>query len=46
MRPAAIDCLSRRHPDLKILMAHYGNPWWEEAWKITWSSPNVYADLC
>jgi predicted TIM-barrel fold metal-dependent hydrolase len=46
MRPAAIDRLSRRHPDLKILMSHYGNPWWEEAWKITWSVPNVYADLC
>jgi predicted TIM-barrel fold metal-dependent hydrolase len=45
MRPAAIDCLSRRHPDLKIIMAHYGNPWWEEAWKITWSVPNVYADM-
>ena len=45
MRPAAIDCLSRRHPDLKIIMAHYGNPWWEEAWKITWSTPNVYADM-
>jgi len=45
MRPAAVDCLSRRHPDLKIIMAHYGNPWWEEAWKIAWSTPNVYADL-
>ncbi len=45
MRPAAIDCLSRRHPDLKIIMAHYGNPWWEEAWKMAWSAPNVYADL-
>jgi predicted TIM-barrel fold metal-dependent hydrolase len=45
MRPAAIDCLSRRHPELKIIMAHYGNPWWEEAWKITWSVPNVYADM-
>ena len=45
MRPAAIDCLSRRHPDLKIIMAHYGNPWWEEAWKITWSNPLVYAEL-
>ena len=45
MRPAAVDCLSRRHPDLKIIMAHYGNPWWEEAWKITWSTPNVYADM-
>ena len=45
MRPAAIDCLSRRHPELKIIMAHYGNPWWEEAWKIAWSTPNVYADM-
>jgi predicted TIM-barrel fold metal-dependent hydrolase len=45
MRPAAIDCLSRRHRTLKILMAHFGNPWWEEAWKITWSTPNVYAEL-
>jgi len=45
MRPAAIDCMGRRHPDLKILMAHFGNPWWEEAWKILWSVPNVYAEL-
>lgn len=45
MRPAAIDCMSRRHPELKILMAHFGNPWWEEAWKIMWSTPNVYAEL-
>jgi len=45
MRPAAVDCLSRRHPELKILMAHFGNPWWEEAWKIMWSNPTVYAEL-
>lgn len=45
MRPAEVDRVSRRYPDLKIVMAHYGNPWWEEAWKITWSNPNVYADL-
>jgi len=45
MRPAAVDCMSRRHPDLKILMAHFGNPWWEEAWKIMWSVPNVYAEM-
>lgn len=45
MRPAAVESLSRRHPDLKICMAHYGNPWWEEAWKVTWSTPNAYADL-
>ena len=45
MAPAAIDCMSRRHPDLRIFMAHFGNPWWEEAWKIMWSVPNVYAEL-
>jgi predicted TIM-barrel fold metal-dependent hydrolase len=45
MRPAAVDSLARRHRDLKILMAHFGNPWWEEAWKITWSNPKAYAEL-
>jgi predicted TIM-barrel fold metal-dependent hydrolase len=45
MRAAQIDAIARRFPDLRILMAHFGNPWWEEAWKISWSHPNVYADL-
>ena len=45
MRPAAIDRIVRVFPDLKILMAHFGNPWWEEAWKIISSHKNVYADL-
>lgn len=45
MRAAEIGTLSRRFTDLKILMAHFSNPWWEEAWKICWSRPNVYADL-
>lgn len=46
MRPAAIDRIARVFPDLKILMAHFGNPWWEEAWNVIHSFPNVYADLC
>lgn len=45
MRPSKIDRIARRFPDLRILMAHYGNPWWEECWKITVSHKNVYADL-
>lgn len=45
MRPSAVDSMARRHPKLKILMAHFGNPWWEEAWKITWSNPLVHAEL-
>jgi len=45
MRAAHIDAVARRFPTLKILMAHFSNPWWEEAWKVSWSKPNVYADL-
>lgn len=45
MRPAAIDRIVRGFPDLKILMAHFGNPWWEEAWKMISSHKNVYADF-
>lgn len=45
MRAAEICTISRRFPELKILMAHFSNPWWEEAWKISTSRPNVYVDL-
>ncbi len=45
MRAAQVEVISRRFPDLKILMAHFSNPWWEEAWKVCWSKKNVYADL-
>jgi hypothetical protein len=45
MRAAQIEAIARRFPDLTILMAHFSNPWWEEAWKVSLSTPNVYADL-
>jgi predicted TIM-barrel fold metal-dependent hydrolase len=45
MRASQIDVIARRFPELKILMAHFSNPWWEEAWKVSWSNKNVYADL-
>lgn len=45
MRPASIDRVVRGFPDLKILMAHFGNPWWEETWKMISTHRNVYADL-
>lgn len=45
MRPAALDRIARAFPDLKMLLSHFGNPWWEEAWKILASVENVYADL-
>ena len=45
MRAAEIDLIARRFPGLRMVMAHFSNPWWEEAWKVSWSNPNVYADL-
>jgi uncharacterized protein len=45
MRPVALDRIARYFPELKILMAHFGNPWWEEAWKISSSHKNIYADF-
>lgn len=45
MRPSTLDRISRAFPKLKILMAHFGNPWWEEAWKMIKSHKNIYADL-
>jgi hypothetical protein len=45
MRAAQVETISRRCPDLKILMSHYSNPWWEEAWKVSWTKKNVFADL-
>ena len=45
MAPARLDRIARAFPNLKILMAHFGNPWWEEAWKICSSHKNIYADL-
>lgn len=45
MRPAAIDRVARAFPDLKILMSHFGNPWWEETWTVMKAHKNVYADF-
>ncbi len=44
MRPAELDRINRAFPDLKILMAHFGNPWWEEALTVL-GNKNIYADL-
>lgn len=45
MRPTALDRVARAFPELKILMSHFGNPWWEEAWKMIISHRNIHADF-
>jgi hypothetical protein len=45
MRPATLDHIARSFPDLKMLMAHFGNPWFEEAWNAMRNHKNLYADI-
>lgn len=44
-RPLLIDEVARRHPDLKVVMAHLGHPWEGETIAVLRKHPNVYADL-
>jgi len=45
MRAAHVDRILRFVPHLKVLMAHFGNPYWDECWKIIQEHPTVFADL-
>ncbi len=45
MRPMALDRIVRYFPNLKVQLAHMGNPWWEEAWCMITSHKNIYADF-
>ena len=43
-RPALLDEIALRYPDLKIVIAHIGHPWFDEAIAVVRRQPNVYAD--
>jgi predicted TIM-barrel fold metal-dependent hydrolase len=43
--PLNIDGLAVRYPDLKIVMAHFGNPWIVDATMVAMKNENVYVDL-
>ncbi len=45
MRPVFLDRIARRLPELSILGAHFGNPWYEEAAELARMHPNVFFDL-
>jgi len=45
MRPIHLDAVLRCFPDLKILMPHLGQPWYEEAWAMLATYDNLYWDL-
>ncbi len=44
-RPVLIDAVARRFANLKIVIAHLGHPWADEAIVVIRKHPNVYADV-
>lgn len=45
MRPSELDRVARALPELKIMIAHFGNPWWEETYALIKNNKNTYADF-
>lgn len=45
MRPVYLDTIARAFPDLPIIGAHLGNPWYEEAGMCCRWNPNLYFDI-
>jgi len=44
-RPIYLDTVARAFPDLQIIGAHFGNPWYDEAGMACRWNPNLYFDL-
>jgi len=45
MRPMYLDTLARAFPELILIGAHLGNPWYDEAAEAARWNPNLYFDL-
>jgi predicted TIM-barrel fold metal-dependent hydrolase len=45
LRPIYLDPIARAFPDLHIIGAHLGNPWYDEAAMTLFWNPNIYFDL-
>lgn len=43
--PLLLDDLAVAQPRLKIVIAHFGNPWLLDAAEVVYKNPNVFADL-
>jgi predicted TIM-barrel fold metal-dependent hydrolase len=43
--PIYIDDVAANYPELKILIAHLGNPWIRETAEVVSKNPNVFTDL-
>ena len=45
MRPIFLDRIARAFPELTLIGAHLGVPWYDEACWVALANPNVYFDL-
>lgn len=43
--PIHIDDVATNFPELKIVIAHMGNPWLIDCAEVVYKNPNVYADI-
>lgn len=44
--PLLIDEVAVDHPDVRIVMAHFGNPFCMDAAEVMYKNDNVWADVC
>ncbi|HEV2339515.1 MAG TPA: amidohydrolase family protein [Patescibacteria group bacterium] len=44
-QPLHVDRIAHAYPNLKIIIAHMGNPWLTDTVAVMWKNPNVYTDL-
>jgi predicted TIM-barrel fold metal-dependent hydrolase len=44
--PLLIDEVAVEHRNVKIVMAHFGNPWCLDAAEVIYKNENVWADVC
>jgi predicted TIM-barrel fold metal-dependent hydrolase len=43
--PLRVDEVAVDHPDVRFVLAHFGNPWLIDAAEVIFKNPNVWADL-
>ena len=43
--PLLMDEVAVDHPDVRFVLAHFGNPWLIDAAEVLFKNPNVWADL-
>lgn len=44
-QPLTLDGLANKREELRIILCHFGNPWFEDAAELIYKHPNVYADI-